>query len=44
MLGNDKYGDCDEAYVLLATDWIAASGESPSRMAWGQLLADLANL
>jgi hypothetical protein len=35
---------CDEAYVLLATEWIAASGQSPSRMAWGQLLADLANL
>ena len=35
---------CDEAFVLLATDWIAASGLSPSRMAWGKLLADLANL
>ena len=35
---------CDEAFVLLATDWIAASGQSPSRMAWGQLLADLQNL
>ncbi len=35
---------CDEAYVMLATDWIAASGEAPSRLAWGQLLADLANL
>lgn len=35
---------CDEAYVLLATDWIAASGQSPSKLAWGQLLADLANL
>ncbi len=36
------YGD--EAYVLLATEWIAATGQSPSRMAVGQLLADLANL
>jgi hypothetical protein len=35
---------CDEAYVLLATEWIAASGQSPSQMAWGQLLADLANV
>jgi hypothetical protein len=35
---------CDEAYVLLATDWIAASGQAPSRLAWGRLLADLANL
>jgi hypothetical protein len=35
---------CDEAFVLLATDWIAASGQSPSNLAWGQLLADLANL
>ena len=35
---------CDEAYVLLATEWIAAAGESPSRMAWGQLLAGLASL
>jgi hypothetical protein len=35
---------CDEAFVLLATDWIAASGQAPSGLAWGQLLADLANL
>lgn len=35
---------CDEAFVLLATDWIAASGQAPSRLAWGQLLADLQNL
>lgn len=34
----------DEAYVLLAHEWIEASGESPSKLAWGQLLADLANL
>lgn len=35
---------CDEAYVMLATEWVAASGESPSKLAWGQLMADLANL
>lgn len=35
---------CDEAYVLLAQDWMEASGVSPSNLAWGQLLADLANL
>lgn len=35
---------CDEAYVLLATDWIAATGQAPSGLAWGQLLADLANV
>jgi hypothetical protein len=35
---------CDEAFVMLAKEWIAASGESPSHLAWGQLLADLANL
>ena len=35
---------CDEAYVLLATEWIAGTGQAPSRLAWGQLLADLANL
>ncbi len=35
---------CDEAFVMLATDWIAASGASPSNLAWGQLMADLANL
>ena len=35
---------CDEAYVLLAEDWMEASGVSPSSLAWGQLMADLANL
>jgi hypothetical protein len=25
---------CDEAFVLLATDWIAASGQAPSHLAW----------
>lgn len=35
---------CDEAYVLLGREWLAASGQSPSHLAWGQLLADLANL
>ena len=31
-------------YRTATEDWIAASGQSPSRMAWGQLLADLQNL
>ncbi len=35
---------CDEAFVMLATDWISATGASPSNLAWGQLMADLANL
>ncbi|HET9895465.1 MAG TPA: hypothetical protein VFQ44_11095 [Streptosporangiaceae bacterium] len=35
---------CDEAFVMLAQEWMEASGESPSKLAWGQLLADLANL
>ncbi|HXP20362.1 MAG TPA: hypothetical protein VN840_12025 [Streptosporangiaceae bacterium] len=35
---------CDEAFVLLAAEWIAASGQAPSNLAWGQLMADLANL
>jgi len=35
---------CDEAFVMLAQEWIAASGQSPSNLAWGQLMADLANL
>jgi hypothetical protein len=35
---------CDEAFVLLAQEWVAASGVSPSNLAWGQLMADLANL
>lgn len=35
---------CDEAYVLLSQDWMAASGTSPSALAWGLLQADLANL
>jgi hypothetical protein len=35
---------CDEAYVMLAAEWVAASGEAPSKLAWGQLMADLANL
>ncbi len=35
---------CDEAYVLLGQEWLAASGESPSNLAWGQLMADLNNL
>jgi hypothetical protein len=35
---------CDEAYVLLGTEWMEASGEAPSHLAWGQLMADLANL
>lgn len=35
---------CDEAFVMLATDWISATGQSPSNLAWGQLMADLANL
>jgi hypothetical protein len=36
--------NCDEAYVLLAQEWMQSSGVSPSNLAWGQLLADLANL
>jgi hypothetical protein len=35
---------CDEAYVLLAQEWMEATGVSPSNLAWGQLMADLANL
>lgn len=35
---------CDEAYVMLGTEWIANSGQAPSNLAWGQLMADLANL
>jgi hypothetical protein len=35
---------CDEAYVLLASEWMEASGVAPSNLAWGQLMADLANL
>lgn len=35
---------CDEAYVMLSQEWMETSGESPSKLAWGQLLADLANL
>ena len=35
---------CDEAYVWLAHEWIDASGQSPSGLAWGLLSADLANL
>lgn len=35
---------CDEAFVLLAQEWVAASGEAPCNLAWGQLMADLANL
>lgn len=35
---------CDEAYVLLSHEWIAASGQSPSGLQWGKLIADLANL
>ena len=35
---------CDEAYVLLSQEWMEASGVSPSNLAWGQLMADLANL
>lgn len=35
---------CDEAYVLLAQEWMEASGVSPSGLAWGQLMADLANI
>jgi hypothetical protein len=35
---------CDEAYVLLAEEWMQADGVSPSNLAWGQLMADLANL
>lgn len=35
---------CDESYVFLSKSWIAATGTSPSRLAWGQLDADLANL
>lgn len=35
---------CDEAYVRLSHEWIAASGQSPSGLAWGKLSADLANL
>ena len=35
---------CDEAYALLSHEWLTASGESPSRLSWGKLQADLANL
>lgn len=35
---------CDEAFCLLAHEWIGASGDSPSGLAWGLLQADLANL
>lgn len=35
---------CDEAFVLLSQDWVGASGLTPSHLAWGKLLADLANL
>ncbi len=35
---------CDEAFVMLSQEWIAGSGQSPSNLAWGQLMADLANL
>ena len=34
----------DEAFVLLSRDWLRASGQSPSGLAWGALQADLANL
>jgi hypothetical protein len=34
----------DEAYVLLSGEWMEAAGVSPSHLAWGQLVADLANL
>jgi hypothetical protein len=29
---------------MLSQEPMAASGESPSKLAWGQFLADLANL
>jgi hypothetical protein len=35
---------CDEAYALLSEEWMESSGVSPSKLAWGQLQADLANL
>lgn len=35
---------CDEAYTVLSQDWMKASDRSPSGLAWGSLLADLANL
>jgi hypothetical protein len=35
---------CDEAYVMLGQEWLEATGESPSKLAWGQLMADLNNL
>jgi hypothetical protein len=35
---------CDEAYVMLSQEWIEATGQSPSSLAWGQLMADIANL
>jgi hypothetical protein len=35
---------CDEAYTFLSHEWTAASGQSPSGLAWGLLNANLANL
>lgn len=35
---------CDEALVFLSHDWIENTGKSPSGLAWGVLMADLANL
>jgi hypothetical protein len=35
---------CDEAYVILSEDWMMTTGQSPSHLAWGTLMADLANL
>jgi hypothetical protein len=35
---------CDESYVVLSQDWMKVTDRSPSGLAWGNLLADLANL
>lgn len=35
---------CDEAYVCLSQDWMKSTDRSPSGLAWGTLMTDLANL
>jgi hypothetical protein len=35
---------CDEAFVALSQDWMSKSDQGPGGLAWGTLLADLANL
>lgn len=35
---------CDEAFVMLAHEWIENTGASPGGIAWGKLMADMANL